>query len=104
MSNTGSFVDFSAAERYQMFTLHEAPGEITVWNFGDAGKVFQLRPISGPLTPTSKYNAIRIPCPKCNNNQGGDLFVQFRDDQGYSAEVPRKFQNKAYVHLWKKST
>ena len=100
MSNTGSFVDFSAADRYQMGTLHDAPGENTVWNLGDPVKLFQLRPISSPLTPTAKYTAIRIPCQKCSGRaEGGDLFVQFRDDQGYSGEVPGRFQNKAYVHL-----
>merc|ERR1712217_74439 len=70
-----------------------------------------LQSISLPLGHTAaNASAIRIPCSTCvpqtpgkGDNVGGDLFVQFRDDQGYSGlNLETKYQKKVYVHLLRK--
>ena len=104
-SSSGYFTDFIGANRYQMGTLREAPGEMVVWNFGSKAKSFTLRSISTPLSSDS-YVAIRIPCPDCkptftkSQPGGGDLFVQFRGTKGYSGyQLPEQYQEKVYVHF-----
>ena len=112
MATGATFADLNAFHRYQIGTLHEAPGEITVWtrNASQAkakAKHIQLRPLSSPLTPTANYTAIRIPYPeyvspstnKALYPDGGDIFVQFRDfDTGYTADISETLKDKVYVH------
>jgi len=106
VSNSYLITDFTAAHRYQMGVLREAPGEIIKWTRGTPAMALQS--ISLPLgQPGADYVSVRIPCSACvpkqpgrQDNVGGDLFVQFRGDEGYSGlKLARSSQNKVYVHL-----
>jgi len=110
VSDAYIFTDFIAAHRYQMGVLREAPGEVIEWT-REVPPV-ALQSISLPLgQPGADYVAMRIPCSACvpkqpgkEENVGGNLFVQFRDDEGYSGiNLEDRYQNKVYIHLARKT-
>ena len=107
MSSSGSFTDFILPNRWDMGLVKEVPGEVVHWTRGTQGKsVFTLRSTSSAYS-TDHYLAVRSICPDCKQGMptpgadpGGDLFVTFRDDKGYSSyRLEEKFQNNVYVHL-----
>jgi hypothetical protein len=96
---------FTASARHQMGVLHDTPGEAAEWD-PSKGKV-RLQSLSLPLpSPESgAYVGVRFNCPNCvskvrNKPQGGNVWVQFRGDEGYSKyRLSEEWQNKVYVHL-----
>ena len=109
MGYSYTFTDYLASTRYEIGTAKEVPGEVLVWERGTK-KVVTLRSISSPFD-AKFYNSIRIPCPDCKTivrnpsvyRDGGNLFVAFRGDQGYSSyKLDEEWQNTVWVHLNRK--
>jgi len=114
MGNSFQFSSYNAASRYQGGFLHKVAGEALEFqpdfNAGNSG-TFTLQSLSKPLgEPGSDGVAVFWKCPKCvpkvsshSRNVGGNLWLQFRGDEGYSAsKLGSTFQNKVYVHLARK--
>jgi len=116
MGASYTFSSFNAASRYQGGFLRKVAGEAVEFqpdfNTGNSG-TFKLQSLSKPLGEQgSDAVAVFWSCPKCvpkvsshSSNVGGNLWLQFRGDEGYSAvTLDSKFQNKVYVHLARKYT
>jgi hypothetical protein len=108
------FSSFNAAARYQMGFLNIRSGEVAEIK-GSAKKTFGLQTLSlPPGVPGADYIAIKMSCPKCipkvpahARKVGGNIWIQFRGDEGYSnmvGGIDSKFKNRVFVHLARKYT
>jgi len=104
------FSSFIASARYQSDFLEDEIGQVVTWE-GQSGAQWKLQSLSLPLGQEgASAVAIKFECATCvprvsahKHVTGGNLWVQFRGDEGYSAlHLHDQYENKVYVHLARK--